>query len=62
VKDAASLSIVSSSDRKKVEAQLVAKLSEMDKRLADIQLQAPQPSQPGLSHPQRPVADATAGK
>lgn len=62
VRDAASLSIVSSSDRKKVEAQLVAKLSEMDKRLADIQLQAPQPSQPGLSHPQRPVADATAGK
>ena len=62
VRDAASLSIVSSSDRKKVEAQLVAKLSEMDKRLADIQLQAPQPAQPGLSHPQRPVADATAGK
>ena len=62
VRDAASLSIVSSSERKKVEAQLVAKLGEMDKRLADIQLQAPQPAQPGLSHPQRPVADATAGK
>lgn len=42
VKDAASLSIVSSSDRKKVEEQLVSKMNEIDKRLAAIQAQAPQ--------------------
>src|SRR5581483_1315981 len=41
VKDAASLSIVSSSDRKKVEEQLVAKMNDIDKRLTDIQAQAP---------------------
>ena len=41
VKDAASLSIVSSSDRKRVEEELVAKMSDIDKRLADIQAQAP---------------------
>lgn len=42
VKDAASLSIVSSSDRKKVEEQLVAKMNDIDKRLADLAAQAPQ--------------------
>lgn len=41
VRDAASLSIVSSSDRKKVEQELVAKMADIDKRLADIQAQAP---------------------
>jgi len=41
VRDAASLSIVSSSDRKKVEESLVNKMSDIDKRLADIQMQAP---------------------
>ena len=41
VKDAASLSIVNSSDRKKVEEDLVAKMAEIDKRLIDIQAQAP---------------------
>lgn len=41
VRDAASLSIVSSSDRKKVEQSLVAKMADIDKRLAAIQAQAP---------------------
>lgn len=41
VRDAASLSIVSSSDRKKVEEQLVSKMSEIDRRLAELQQQAP---------------------
>ncbi|MEO5958558.1 MAG: hypothetical protein ABIZ49_09975 [Opitutaceae bacterium] len=55
IKDAASLSIVNSSDRKKVEAQLVAKMSDIDKRMADIQAQAPQPSAAPRSQPQRPA-------
>jgi len=42
VRDAASLSIVSSSDRKKVEEQLVAKMNDIDHRLTDLQAQAPQ--------------------
>ena len=41
VRDAASLSIVSSSDRKKVEQDLVNKMTDIDKRLADLQSQAP---------------------
>lgn len=41
VRDAASLSIVSSSDRKKVEQDLVTKMADIDKRLAAIQSQAP---------------------
>jgi len=41
VKDAASLSIVSSSDRKKVEEDLMNKMAVMDQRLAAIQAQAP---------------------
>ena len=41
VKDAANLSIVSSSDRKKVEADLMNRMNEMDKRLATIAAQAP---------------------
>jgi hypothetical protein len=41
VKDAASLSIVSSSDRKKVEEDLMRRMTEMDKRLTAIQAQAP---------------------
>lgn len=42
VKDAASLSIVSSNDRKKVEQQLVTRMNEIDKRLTDLQAKAPQ--------------------
>jgi hypothetical protein len=41
VRDAASLSIVNSSDKKKIEEQLMAKMADIDKRLADIQEQAP---------------------
>jgi hypothetical protein len=41
VKDAASLSIVSSSDRKKVEEQLVGKMADIDRRLTELQAQAP---------------------
>jgi hypothetical protein len=41
VKDAASLSIVSSSDRKKVEEDLVNRMNEIDKRLADAQAEQP---------------------
>ncbi|MEY4941591.1 MAG: hypothetical protein RIQ93_3326 [Verrucomicrobiota bacterium] len=55
VKDAASLSIVNSSDRKKIEEQLVKKMAEIDRRLTEIQTQAPQPvASAPLAHPQRP--------
>jgi hypothetical protein len=63
VRDATSLSIVTSSDRKKVEEQLVAKMAEIEKRLGELQSQAPQmktgtagESQPPLSAPSRPQA------
>lgn len=71
VKDAASLSIVSSSDRKKVEENLVAKMNEIEKRLAELQTQnpgagtpatapaaaapAPAPTPTPTAHPQRPA-------
>jgi hypothetical protein len=42
VKDAASLSIVSSNDRKKVEEQLVAKMADINRRLTELQQQNPQ--------------------
>ena len=41
VRDAASLSIVSSNDRKRVEQELVARMADIDKRLVAIQAQAP---------------------
>jgi len=41
VRDAASLSIVNSSDRKKVEEQLVARMADIEKRLAELQSLAP---------------------
>jgi hypothetical protein len=41
VKDAANMSIVSSSNKKKIQEDLVSKESEIEKRLADIQAQAP---------------------
>ncbi len=57
VKDAASLSIVNSSDRKKVEEQLVAKMGEIDQRLTQLQAAAPQatPTGPTLKAPTRPT-------
>ena len=41
VRDAASLSIVSSSDRKKVEENLVKRMNEIENKLVEIQTQAP---------------------
>lgn len=41
VRDAATLSIVNSSDRKKVEEQLVTKMGEIEKRLTQLQAQNP---------------------
>jgi hypothetical protein len=41
IRDAASLSIVTNSDRKKVEEQLVSKMSEIEKRLSELHAQAP---------------------
>ncbi len=60
VKDAATLSIVTSSDRKKVEEDLVAKMAEIDKRLTQLQAAAPganpaAPATPPLSAPTRPA-------
>jgi hypothetical protein len=56
VKDVASMSIVNSSDRKKIEEQLVTKMSEIDARLAAIQAQAPKGAQTAQAAPQRPAA------
>jgi hypothetical protein len=42
VRDAASMSIVNSSDRKKIEEQLVTKMGDIEKRLSELQSQAPQ--------------------
>jgi hypothetical protein len=41
VRDAASLSIVTSSDRKKVEERLVTEMNTLDKRLAQVQASTP---------------------
>jgi hypothetical protein len=41
VKDASSFSIITSNDRKQIEQNLVVKENEIEKRLADIQAQAP---------------------
>jgi hypothetical protein len=69
VKDAATLSIVTSTDRKKVEEQLVTKMAEIDKRLNQLQTAAPgaaeaaaapaAPTTPPLSAPTRPAAPPT---
>jgi ParB-like chromosome segregation protein Spo0J len=56
VKDAASLSIVSNSDRKRIEAELVGKMTDIERRLTDLQASAPAASPgPQLSSPQRPA-------
>jgi hypothetical protein len=41
VRDAASMSIVSSSDRKKIEEDIVKKMNQIESRLTEIQAQAP---------------------
>jgi hypothetical protein len=58
VRDAASLSIVNSSDRKKVEEQLVARMGEIEKRLNELHALAPsQPVGPAVTQasPTRPT-------
>lgn len=71
VKDAASLSIVSSSDRKKVEQNLMNRMDAIQKRLDQLQAQNPGAGGPAAapaakpvptptSHPQRPAATAPA--
>jgi hypothetical protein len=58
VKDAASLSIVNNSDRKKIEENLMSKMTDIEKRLTALHGQAPLASNgPQLSAPQRPTAD-----
>ncbi len=61
VRDAASLSIVNSSDRKKVEEQLVTKMAQIEKRLGELQAQAPQTAAPAASPtPTQPAAPVTS--
>jgi hypothetical protein len=58
VRDAASLSIVTNSDRKKVEEQLVARMGEIEKRLTELHALAPNaPVGPTVTQasPTRPV-------
>ncbi|MSU72337.1 MAG: hypothetical protein EXS43_08340 [Opitutus sp.] len=56
VKDAVSLSIVNSSERKKREEELAGKMAEIDRRLVEIQARAPQAaSTTPIAHPQRPA-------
>jgi hypothetical protein len=58
VKDAASFSIVNSSDRKKIEEDLVNRMNEIDHRLIELQTQAPnaQVASAAPAHPTRPEA------
>ncbi len=57
IKDATSMSIVNSSDRKKIEEQLMTKMTEIDQRLNELQAQAPGAN--AMPRPQRPAATAT---
>jgi len=62
VRDAASLSIVTSSDRKKVEEQLVTRMSDIEKRLSELHAQAPNATPANTvtqSAPSRPSAEST---
>jgi len=60
VRDAASLSIVTSSDRKKVEEQLVARMAEIEKRLGELHTQAPQGGPTGAGTSATPPAPVTS--
>ncbi len=60
VRDAASLSIVTSSDRKKVEEQLVARMAQIEKRLGELHVQAPQGGATGSGASPTPPAPATS--
>jgi hypothetical protein len=61
VRDAASLSIVNNSDRKKVEEQLVARMGDIEKRLTELHALAPNAAPIGTSvtqaAPTRPSAE-----
>ncbi len=57
IKDATSLSIVNSSDRKKIEEQLMTKMTDIEQRLVQLHGQAPQ-AIVAESHPQRPAPEA----
>jgi hypothetical protein len=46
IKDATSLSIINHSDRKKMEEQLINKMTEIEERLSELQKQAPQATPP----------------
>ena len=59
VKDAASLSIVSSSDRKKVEESLVSRMNEIEKRLIELQAQNPQATAPAAAPTPAPASAPT---
>jgi hypothetical protein len=65
IKDATSMSIVNSSDRKKIEEQLVAKMAEIERRMNELQSQVPPAipvaEAPNVSRPQRP-AESSAPK
>jgi hypothetical protein len=54
VRDAASMSIVNSSDRKKMEEQLVTKMADIERRLSEVQGQAPQFASATRTTPGRP--------
>src|SRR3954469_12039312 len=60
VRDAASLSIVNSSDRKKVEERLVNRMGDIEKRLGELSAQAPgaTPMPPATTSPTRPQPEA----
>jgi hypothetical protein len=56
VRDAASLSIVNSTDRKKIEEQLVNRMGDIEKRLNELQAEAPQPAaSAAAAAPTRPL-------
>jgi hypothetical protein len=56
VRDAASLSIVNSSDRKKVEEQLVARMAEIERRLMQLHGQAPEAAPTPAAPAEEPAA------
>ena len=60
VRDASKLSIVNSSERKKVEEQLVARMSEIERRLSDLHTQAPHAAKAGTEPSSAPAPAAPA--
>jgi len=62
VKDAASMSIVNSSDRKKMEQQLVDRMNSIEKRMIEVQAQNPDQNQKTASVPPPPSPAPSAAK